>query len=191
MLDELIADSPDSAFERATLPRGMEEKLAKVDWSVRDVLVGSLRDRKQLDIALEHHFYHIPVRQLSENDLPVRYVAIYQSRNIFGAEAGIRYYGEVTKVIPVRRNEITEIPKNSTEPYYRLEVKEWKQLDYVIEPKEFALVSRFTNLFLLEHSTEYPELFLRSEEEYRLYSELKRMAKNMEMYSSHLRLRSG
>lgn len=163
MLDELIADSPDSAFERATLPRGIEEKLAKVDWSVRDVLVGSLRDREQLKIALEHNFYHVPARQLGEDDLPVRYVAIYQSRNIFGTEAGVRYYGEVTKVIPVRRNEITEIPKNSTEPYYRLEVKEWKQLDCAIEPKEFAHISRFTNLFLLEHSTEYPELFLRSE----------------------------
>lgn len=57
MLIELIADSPDSAFERATLPRGIEEKLAKVDWSVRDVLVGSLRDREQLEIALEHNFY--------------------------------------------------------------------------------------------------------------------------------------
>ena len=98
MLDELIADSPDSAFERATLPRGIEEKLAKVDWSVRDVLVGSLRDREQLKIALEHNFYHVPSRQLGEDDLPIRYVAIYQSRNIFGTEAGIRYYGEVTKL---------------------------------------------------------------------------------------------
>ena len=33
MLDQLIADSPDSAFERATLPVGIEERLARVDWS--------------------------------------------------------------------------------------------------------------------------------------------------------------
>ena len=35
-------------------------------------------------------------------------------------------------------------------------------------------VSFLTNLFLLEHSAETPELWIRSEEEYRLYSELKR-----------------
>ena len=29
MLDDLIADSPESAFERATLPKGIEKKLAK------------------------------------------------------------------------------------------------------------------------------------------------------------------
>ena len=45
MLDQLIADSPDSAFERTTSPRGIESKLAKVDWTTRDVLVGSLRNR--------------------------------------------------------------------------------------------------------------------------------------------------
>ena len=32
-------------------------------------------------------------------DLPVGYVTIYQSGNIFGSKAGTRYYGEVTKFI--------------------------------------------------------------------------------------------
>lgn len=51
MLDELISDSPDSAFERATLPVGIDEKLAKVDWTRRDVLVGSLSSTQQLAIC--------------------------------------------------------------------------------------------------------------------------------------------
>lgn len=46
-LEELITDSPESAFERATLPRGIEEKLAKVDWSHRDVLIVRCRIRQQ------------------------------------------------------------------------------------------------------------------------------------------------
>lgn len=37
-----------------------------------------------------------------------------------------------------------------------------------------GFVKSFTNLFLLEHSAEMPELWIHSEEEYRLYSELKR-----------------
>ena len=40
--------------------------------------------------------------------------------------------------------------------------------------KEMSFVRSFTNRFLLEHSAEMPELWIRSEEEYRLYLELKR-----------------
>ncbi len=181
MLEELIDDSPESAFERATLPRGIEEKLAQVDWENRDVLVGSLRNKEQLEVALQYRFYHIPASQLPESAFPIHYVAIYQSKNFFGPEAGIRYYGVVTKCIPVKRNQIYELPKNSLEDYYRLEVKEWKQLGRVVAPKEFGQVRCLTNLFLLEHSTEYPELLLRSKEEYRLYTELKRAVKNPEI----------
>lgn len=181
MLDELISDSPESAFERATLPRGIEEKLAKVDWSVRDVLIGTLRKKEQLDICLSNRFYHIPQRILKESDLPVRYVAIYQSKSHkFGDQAGIRYYGEVTRCIPVKRSEITEIPKNSDEPYFRFEIKEWKKLTKPIAPKEIGFTRMFTNLFLLEHSAEMPELFIRTEQEYRLYSELRRTLKDSE-----------
>lgn len=175
MLDELISDSPESAFERATLPRGIEEKLAKVDWSVRDVLIGTLRNKEQLQVCLDHHFYHIPVVRVSENELPIRYVAIYQSKNAFGTEAGIRYYGEVTKCIPVKRCDIHEIPSSKEEMYYRLEIKRWKELSKPISVKEMRVQGcYFTNLFLLEHSSETPELWIKSEEGYRLYSELKR-----------------
>ncbi|WP_278886083.1 restriction endonuclease-like protein [Ruthenibacterium lactatiformans] len=177
MLDQLISDSPTSAFERTTLPRGIEAKLAKVDWSVRDVLIGTLSSRQQLNVCLNHRFYHIPAARLKDSEFPVRYVAIYQSKTLFGAEAGVQYYGEVTKCVPVRRGEITEIqarPGTENELYYRFEIKEWKHLSKPIAAKEMGFVKSFTNLFLLEHSAEMPELWIHSEEEYRLYSELKR-----------------
>ena len=184
MLDELISDSPQSAFERATLPRGIEEKLEKVDWTTRDVLVGSMRDQKQLDICLQHKFYHIPVGELRDSDFPIRTVALYQSKNLFGVQAGIRYYGDVISCTKVFRKEIAEIPKNSDEFYYRFEIKEWLPLRIKINPKEFGFVKLFTNRFLLEHSSEIPELKLRSEEEYRLYYELKRALNNTEINDS-------
>lgn len=177
MLDQLIADSPTSAFERTTLPRGIETKLAKVDWSVRDVLIGALGSRQQLNVCLNHRFYHIPAARIKDSEFPIRYVAIYQSKKLFGSEAGMQYYGEVTKCIPVRRGDITEIkarPGTEGELYYRFEIKEWKQLSKPIAAKELGFVKSLTNLFLLEHSAEMPELWIRSEEEYRLYSELKR-----------------
>lgn len=177
MLDQLIADSPTSAFERTTLPRGIEAKLEKVDWSVRDVLIGALSSRQQLNTCLDHRFYHIPAARIKNSEFPIHYVAIYQSQNFFDWEAGIRYYGEVTKCIPVHRGDIIEIaarPGTEDELYYRFEIKEWKQLSTPIAAKRWRGVNRFTNLFLLEHSAEMSELWLRSGEEYRLYCELKR-----------------
>ena len=175
MLDSLVADSPESAFERATLPIGIEKKLAKVDWSVRDVLIGDLRNKTQLDICLKHRFYHIPARRIKDADLPIHYIAIYQSNNLFGKESGIRYYGEVVKTQLVPRKDINEIPSGKTDLYYRFEVKDWKQLPIPIKVKESYKLF-FTNLFLLEHSKEVPELMISSEEEFRLYHELKRLA---------------
>ena len=177
MLDQLIADSPTSAFERTTLPRGIEAKLEKVDWSVRDVLIGALSSRQQLNTCLDHRFYHIPAARIKNSEFPIHYVAIYQSQKFFDWEAGIRYYGEVTKCIPVHRGDIIEIaarPGTEDELYYRFEIKEWKQLSTPIAAKRWRGVNRFTNLFLLEHSAEMSELWLRSGEEYRLYCELKR-----------------
>ena len=181
ILDELISDSPESAFERATLPRGIEEKLMRVDWSVRDVLVGSMRNKEQLNTCLQHRFYHIPASRISENKLPIHTVALYQSKTLFGVKAGIRYYGDVIRCSLVPRNCITEIPSDSEELYYRLDIREWRQLPKPILPKEIGGVNFFTNRFLLEHSSETPELKLRSEEEYRLYTELKRRLNDTEI----------
>ena len=176
MLDALIADSPDSAFERATLPRGIEDKLAKIDWNQRDVLVGALRNRAQLDTCLKYKFYHIPASKIKDADLPIHYVAIYQSINIFGREAGIRYYGEVTKTSAVKRRDIREITKNSDEAYYRFEIKEWKELNIPLVAKEVRDFPFFTNMFLLQHCPDVPDLHISSEEEYRLYTEVRRLA---------------
>ena len=176
MLDALIADSPDSAFERATLPRGIEDKLAKIDWNQRDVLVGALRNRAQLDTCLKYKFYHIPASKIRDADLPIHYVAIYQSINIVGREAGIRSDGEVTKTSAVNRRDIREIPKNSDEAYYRFEIKEWKELNIPLVAKEVRDFPFFTNMFLLQHCPDVPDLHISSEEEYRLYIEVRRLA---------------
>lgn len=182
MLDELISDSPDSAFERATLPIGIEEKLAKVDWSKRDVLVGGLSSAQQLAICITNKFYHIPARHIKDRNLPIHTIAIYQSKKLFGSNAGIRYYGEVIRCIPVKRKDIKEIPKDSDELYYRFEVNEWKELAKPIAIKETGIIKpEYTNRFLLEHSTLFSELRLRSDEEFRLYMELKRAFNSTEI----------
>jgi len=182
MLDELVSDSPESAFERATLPVGIEEKLAKVDWSRRDVLVGALSSVKQLDVCLQRRFYHIPCSRLKDSDLPIHTIALYQSQKQFGAKSGIRYYGEVIRSTVVHRRDISELPKDSDELYYRFDIKSWKELPKPITVKEAGITAQLlTNRFLLEHSQEVPELRLRSENEYRLYRELKRALNSTEI----------
>lgn len=177
LLDDLISDSKESAFERTTLPRGIEEKLAVVDWDKRDVLIGTFRSRQQFDTCFNKNFYYIPVKQVTDDRLPIHYVALYQTKNKFGDDAGIRYYGEVLRTTIVRRKNIKEVPlthANGEEPYYRFAVRKWEKLDNTIEPKEHGFPCDYTNLFLLQHSEFVPELLIESEEKYRFYTELKR-----------------
>lgn len=176
MLYSLITDSPDSAFERTTLPRGIEDKLSKIDWDKRDVLIASLRNKEQLDICLNSKFYHIPVSKIKDYSLPIHYIAIYQSISVFGKTAGIRYYGEVVKTTIVKRCEIQEIPKESNDLYYRFDIKDWKELTIALAAKEIREFPFFSNIFLLQHCLDVPDLLIRSEEEYRLYTELRRLA---------------
>lgn len=184
LLADLINDSKESAFERATLHRGIEEKLAHVDWEKRDVLIGTFRNREQFDICFEQKFYYVPVKQVNESKLPIHYVALYQTNRIFGEGSGqIEYYGEAIRVALVRRNSIKEVPvnrNNGDELYYRITVREWKKISEInetgspIKPKESGFVVDFTNMFLLQHSEFVQELRFMNEAEYRFYSELKR-----------------
>ena len=190
LLLELINDSKESAFERTTLPRGIEDKLATVDWSKRDVLIGTFRSVEQFNICFDKNFYYVPERQVGKDKLPIHWVALYQTNTKFINKGEIRYYGEVIGLSRVKRKSITEVPmtrNNPEEVYYRITVKQWKDITEVNEsgkpiyPKESGFVVDFTNFFLLEHSEVVPELQFKNEEEYRFYSELKRTAKKAEI----------
>ncbi len=190
LLADLINDSKESAFERTTLPRGIEEKLAAVDWSKRDVLIGTFRSVEQFNTCFEKRFYYIPEKRIGRDRLPIHWVAMYQTNSKFGENGEIRYYGEVIGLSRVRRKSITEVPmtrNNPDEIYYRITVKEWNDITKVntsgrpIRPKESGFVVDFTNMFLLEHSEIVPELQFKNEEEYRFYSELKRITEKTEI----------
>lgn len=182
-LAELVADSSESAFERASLPRGIEERLAKVDWTVRDVLVGSLGSVAQFDDNIKRKYYYVPAKYVKDNDLPIHYVALYQSKNRFKEYAGIRYYGEVTYMKKVKRKDIDfhMSRNNGEELYYAFRIKEWKILPSPIAVKdEWVNEPKFTSLFLLEHSQQSFELFnIHSEEEYRLMTEINKAFDNL------------
>ena len=184
--DKPLSAYPESLFEPAVLPADVEAQLKTVDWTQRDVLIGTLRNAAQLKACLDHAFYYIPAPLVTEDDLPIRCVALFQTPRIFPGNAGIFCYGEVQHCALVRRGSIREVPQTHGSPadlYYRYQIRRWTFLPRPILPKEAGFVRAFTNLFLLENAEYIPELLLCSEMEYRFYTELKRRAKMARTHS--------
>jgi predicted component of viral defense system (DUF524 family) len=118
-LDEIIEESSYSSFERAIEPVGKEEYLKDEYFSKREVLVGSLKNKEQLEINLKYNFYHIPKKNINLAKNNVEYIALYQSKNKFEEDGGILWYGKIKDMKLVKRSEIHEIPKIDESLYCR------------------------------------------------------------------------
>jgi len=122
-----------------------------VDWSVKDVLVGSLGSIDQLKDNLARRYYYVPAENVYKDSLPVQYIALYQSYNLFGESGGIKYYGEVIETKRVKRKNI-DFPirrNNGEEWYYAFRVKSWNKLPVAIAVKDEGVYKpKFTNMFL-------------------------------------------
>ncbi|MEG2743940.1 MAG: DUF2357 domain-containing protein, partial [Clostridium sp.] len=176
-LEELINESSYSTFERALDQVGKEEHLKDEYFTKRNVLVGPVKDYKQLEVSLQERFYHVPKSSVNLIKHNIEYVALAQSIKAFKEEAGITYYGKVESIQEVKRNEITEIPKSSDELYYLIKISEWIKLPKKIEVMSYP-VRRclYTSYYLIKASKSVAELFIKTKEEYRAWHELKRFA---------------
>lgn len=164
----LFALKKHSIYE-VSLPADFIDGLDEVSYFEFNTMVGALRDPRQFGVCLKRKFYHIPAKYVEEYPIP-EYVAIYQSGRLFGRElAGIKYYGQVKKCIPVRRSRIRELPKSSNELYYKFKVKEWKRLENPIQARELGFVRLFTSISLLLNAKEVPELTLTNKKDFILY----------------------
>lgn len=183
LLTKLVGESDASVYERTILPKGIEERLEKVDWTKEDVLVGSLSSVEQWNECLAKNYYYVPADSLSAGYHQVEFIAVYQSKKLFGENAGVLYYGEVEETSLVTRKEINKLG-GRTHPNakcYRFAIKEWKQLQSKIEfEKDWVYRPRYSNSFLLHNSKSTFELFnIRSETDYRLVYELRRIQENL------------
>ncbi|WP_031548880.1 DUF2357 domain-containing protein [Oribacterium sp. FC2011] len=183
LLTKLVGESDESAFERTILPVGVEERLEKVDWTKEDVLVGSLSKREQWEECFAKNYYYVPIDSLKSGYHQVQYIAIYQSKKLFGEDAGVLYYGEVSETSVVARKDINSLG-GRTHPNaecYRFAIKKWMKLSSKIEfEKEWVYRPRYSNSFLLYNSKSTYELFnIRSETDYRLVYELRRIQENL------------
>ena len=169
MLNDLISDSSDSAFERASLPVGIEDRIRTVDWKKRDVLIGLVPDRDHLNLFLKNCLYW--TRKFDRSNLPIHYVALYEKGT------GIRYYGEIVSCRQDYRENLPGHGQHKTETYHVFEVLKWIELNDKIQVEEIGPNPiAYTNFFLLSTSKTYSELRLRNEADYRFFIELKRNA---------------
>lgn len=167
LLDELVSDSPETAFERATLPIGIEERIKKVDWERRDVLIGLVSDENHMKLFLENRCYLTD--RFDTAHLPVRYIALYEKGR------GIYKYGEVINWRKLENTDALSKTNNGGSSVHEFEVLDWKDLDSPVSSLESGPnPTSYTNYFLLSNSSVYSELLLKNEADYRLYYELKR-----------------
>ncbi|MHB8170952.1 MAG: DUF2357 domain-containing protein [Thermincolia bacterium] len=191
-LDQLILDSPDSAFER-TVPQEGTDKYFAQEFQNQNVLVGSLRNRNQLAKNLEHNFYHIPYWKIRKHLLKLQYIAIYQPKKFFGqGDCGVRYYGKIKNGYVVPRHKITEVPKTDNELYVKFEIEEWLTLKEPIKPAGYGVLDFIlTTAYLLQIAKQVPELSLQNEGEIRLWKELRRLDRQLALKYPHEELRVG
>jgi hypothetical protein len=176
-LETLINESSYSTFERSLDTISRENYFKDEYFNNRNVLVGSLRNKEQLNINLKHNFYHTPCKNINLAKHSIKYVALAQSGKSFGSEAGIVFYGEVKEIQRVKRHEIKCIPKDSEEDYYIFEVEQWQRLDEKISAEGFQVVRiLYTSEFLMKNAAVVTELCIKSKEEYRLWQELRRVS---------------
>lgn len=144
-------------------------------WPDKTVLIGSLRNSRQLQLAIDNDFYHVP-KSACDNPSQVKCVAIYQSKNLFDKNAGVKYYGKVLTYSEVPRYEIKEIPSSSKETYYRFEIDTWKTLKNPIAADALGEVTTMTTLYQLLTSEKTSQLHLESKYEHDVYVFMKSFA---------------
>lgn len=163
-----------AGLKPVVLPKRIEQALDNASWQ-RDVLVGCLRNKQQLRTCLHHGFYHMPAERLEGDAQSVKWIAIYQSQTLFGRHAGVRYYGRVTGCKLLPRNQIPQIPRDSDTPYYVFYISQWQKLRRKIRSKELPVTHLRTTEFLLQNSTEVPELMVEDARQFRLYRGLRKL----------------
>ncbi|RII32964.1 DUF2357 domain-containing protein [Clostridium chromiireducens] len=174
-LDEIIDESSYSSFERAIEPVGKDDYLKDEYFSKREVLVGSLKNKEQMEVNIKYNFYHIPKSKINLAKNNIKYIALYQSKSEFHDAGGILWYGKIKNINPVKRNEIYELPKADESLYYKFEIEEWRKLENKIEISNHPIRNFiYTTFYFLNNASSITELCIKRKDEFRLFIELKR-----------------
>ncbi|MCM3784946.1 restriction endonuclease-like protein [Neobacillus mesonae] len=180
-LEEIIMDSPEKAYERSTRPRGTN-RYYKDKLAGKNVLVGSLREVAQLQSALEHGYYHLPLENISDHKIltQIEYIALYQSKGKFAdtGEMGVNWYGKIQDWKVLRREEIKERPARKgmeNQLYIKFSIEEWIKREEPIESGGLGIYRLlYTSKYIFDRAKEIAELKLETEEQLSEWREKRR-----------------
>ncbi|MBU2445976.1 MAG: endonuclease domain-containing protein [Bacteroidetes bacterium] len=136
----------------------------------RDTLVAIINNKNDLTIALQQNWYRIPVKTQhtppSVKNKSLKYIAFYQT-SVFMKEAFIiKWYGKVTNITIVKRNQLLpEEPRNpkSNDYYYKIEFKECHLLpNPIVSLRHRRMLFVNTTYNRLLNSKEFNDLFIES-----------------------------
>ncbi|MGF7186519.1 hypothetical protein GGQ84_002636 [Desulfitispora alkaliphila] len=178
-LEELITESPDTAFERTVIQEGSQSYFTDETYK-KNVLIGPLGRREQLDVCLGQSFYYTYLKEVQSYLGELEYVCIYQSKEKFRnkEEQGIYYYGQISGFKIMKRKELKEMPARSRhdELVVKFIITEWHRKEFGIKPGGYGPASpQRTSWQLFQEAQVYPELHLKNRAEIRLWRELKRL----------------
>ncbi|HLV08815.1 MAG TPA: restriction endonuclease-like protein [Halanaerobiales bacterium] len=191
-LENIIEESYLANYERNTLPSGSEDYQRDTTFE-HNVLVGSLRNRKQFEIMLDKDFYYIPYQKnILNHDLD--YIALYQSEKKFGKDYGIKYYAAIDD-LEVKKRKGIPVPadrKNLERSYIFFKLKGWKELDNPVKPEGYGVSGShiYTSIMLLEKAKTIPELSIKTLKEWRTWMELKRIQPEIKVLLDDKKLNS-
>ena len=182
-LKNIVEESFFSGYERNIMPAGKKEYLPPQEFK-QNMLVGSLRGPEQLEFILGKEtptIYHIPCRQIRIHDHDLEYLALYQSRRRFGDNCGISHYWRIKGIRVKQRRDIPVGNKDSTEPYYVLQLTNRQEKEEPIKPLGYGLSGShiYCNYDLFRRAKVLPDLHIRNWQDWRVWIELKRLREDI------------
>ena len=148
-------------------------------FKLENVMVVNVKDEKHLKAYMNHKFYHIPEKRLSNVRLGVEYLAFYQSKKSFGDEGGIKYFAKIDSIVRYRRGECKELPARrgtENEQYLRFNLDSIQEINHIEPIQAGTQLVSYTTLYLLKNAENMHELKLKSNLEIEVYKKLKEIA---------------
>ncbi len=145
----------------------------------KDTVIGVLKRKRDLPIAVHDKWYRIPVKSapIIVRDKKVQYLALYQGKQFKDYPSQIQWYGEVKKITIHKRIELLpeeNYDPNANEDYYRIELAEMHKLPQpirAIRPRRIHFITTAFDRFI--QAKELNDVFLESPIEERFWEALK------------------
>lgn len=173
-IERLVDSSAEELQEEGILPVGTKEEwLSSLD---EKVLVGLVHKKEDYQLFIQNGYYQIPFSHLKKGWQEAKYVSLYLKKGI-GNIHGIKEYGEIEEICLIQNDNVE---------YVRFNVACWNNLKQVIRPVHYGIATyAMTTINTLKEAKELPELFMKSQNEMRLWRMLRRLSDKIKIELDH------